>query len=51
MKLELVTERYTQKQQRQWRMVRMFEWIADVHLMVYPLLVVAFFLWIAYGSR
>jgi hypothetical protein len=35
----------------QWRLITVFEWIADVHLFIYPLLVVAFFWWLAYGHR
>ena len=34
-----------------WRFIHVCEWIADVHLFVYPLLVVAFFWWLAYGHR
>ena len=34
-----------------WRVIHVCEWVADVHLFVYPLLVVAFFWWLAYGHR
>ena len=34
-----------------WRVIHVCEWIADVHLFIYPLLVVAFFWWLAYGHR
>ena len=34
-----------------WRVITVMEWVADIHLMIYPLLLVAFFWWLAYGHR
>jgi hypothetical protein len=34
-----------------WRFIHGCEWGADVHWVVYPLLIVAFFWWLAYGHR
>jgi hypothetical protein len=33
------------------RVIRVCEWLADVHLFVYPLLFVLFVWWLAYGGR
>jgi hypothetical protein len=39
------------KRRRQWRVVRFWDGVAEVHWVVYPLLVLAFFWWLAYGHR
>ena len=49
--LEVVDGAYQRKLRRQWRFVRVMEWVADVHLFIYPLLVLAFFWYFAFGSK
>jgi hypothetical protein len=50
-RLYVVRDTRSAAERRQWRQVRVWEWVADVHWIVYPLLVVAFFWWLAYGHR
>jgi hypothetical protein len=41
----------TRKPSRQEQLIHCLEWVAGIHWVVYPLLVVAFFWWLAYGHR
>ena len=49
--LRIIRGEHNKSAQRHRRIITIFEWIADVHLFVYPLLVVAFFWYLQYGHR
>jgi hypothetical protein len=35
----------------QWRLIAVFDWMAGVYWVIYPLMVVAFFWWLAFGHK